>query len=268
MLNKLLRYELKATARPLLLIGGGVLILTLVTGLVNFVLNSQSDLPDMVEFLQALLTFADGLALWLVAAACVFVNVQRFYKLLGEQGYLMLSLPVPAWQHIAAKLISACLWTIGCVVYLVLCVGILSGSLFGDGLTFSLINSSTVDLPVVAGILMVALLLLALLAGAYLEFYLACAIGGQFGQQRLLASIISYFVLGFLEQIILVLLLIVAAFGAVQVDAGSWMESFVQVSPEWTVIWIFLVVVLCLILVDAIKWAITQWLMTSRLNLA
>ena len=88
MLNKLLRYELKVTARTLLPVGGGVLAFTVVTSLVNAVLNSKSNLPDMVEFLQALLLFAAGLALLLVVTACVFVNVQRFYKLLGEQGYL------------------------------------------------------------------------------------------------------------------------------------------------------------------------------------
>ena len=202
------------------------------------------------------------LSLVLAVAACVFVNVQRFYKLLGEQGYLMLSLPVPAWQHIAAKLLCACLWTIGCVFYLGVCGSILSGSV-----PTSLVSTDNLDWPVAAAMLMLVLLLLALLVEAYLEFYLACAIGGQFGQQRLLASIVSYFVLGFLEQILLVFLLIVVAFGSIQVNAGSWLEAFARVSPEATMVWMFLLVLLCIVLVDAIKWAIIQWLMTRRLNL-
>lgn len=262
MLNKLLRYEIKVTARALLPIGGGVLVFTLVTGLANLILNSQQDLPSLVEFAQALLDFAAILALVFVVGACVFVNVQRFYKLLGEQGYFMLSLPVPVWQHILAKLLCACLWTIACAVYLGLCGGILSGSVGG-----LLVLGGVPNLSEVAIGLMLFLVFLVLLAGTYLQFYLACAIGGQFGQQRLLASIISYFVLGFLEQILAVFLLIMTTFSAVQVDAGSWLESLVRVNPNWIAAGIFIAAMLFMILEEAVKWAIIQWLMTRRLNL-
>lgn len=266
MLNKLLRYELKATARTLLPIGGGVLILTLVTGLVNFVLNSQSDLPGMVEFLQALLTFAAGLAMLFTVAACVFVNVQRFYKLLGEQGYLMLSLPVPVWQHIAAKLISACLWSGVCVLYLFLCTGLLFGSFslpFGWGIQTAAITATDVT-----AWLLLMVFLVALLMGAYLSCYLACAIGGQFGQQRLLASIVSYFILGFLEQILFTIAVILLVFSSVQMDA-FWIVSFVHsLNSFWGMVVVMGGILLAVAALDAIKWAITQWLMTSRLNLA
>lgn len=263
MLTKLLKYEAKTTARVLLPIGGGVLAFTLVTGLANTILNSWSELPTAVEWMQALLNVAAVLALVFVSGVCVFVNVQRFYRLLGEQGYLMLSLPVPVWKHIAAKLITACVWTVLGIGYLLLCGTILGGSFVS--LSFS---GDVVTPDAVAAFMMLFLLLLVVLAGTYLEFYMSCAIGGQFGQQRLLASIVAYFVIGFVEQVLCVFLVIILALGAIQINAFAWFEMFYQADSFWSVIYIFTVLILGLLIVNAIKWAITQWLMTRRLNLA
>lgn len=44
------------------------------------------------------------------------------------------------------------------------------------------------------------LIVLALIAGALLHTYLACAFAGQFTQQRMLISIAAYFVIGFAGQ--------------------------------------------------------------------
>ena len=118
-----------------------------------------------------------------------------------------------------------------------------------------------------AATVMAILILLALLAGTYLEFYLACAIGGQFGQQRLLASIIAYFVLGFVEQIISVVLVVIMALTAVQVHAGSWLQVIYNVDSFWATVYLLAIVLVVFVLVDAVKWAVTQWLMTRRLNL-
>lgn len=267
MLTKLLKYEGRTTARILLPVGGGVLAFTIVTGLANTVLNNLHDLPAMVDFFQAVLNMIAILALVFVLGACIFVNVQRFYKLLGEQGYLMLSLPVAAWKHIAAKLICACAWSVISVVYLVVCGCILAGSL-GDFL-LDLGNGGALLSPAgVAAFCMVALLLLALLADLYLEFYLACGIGGQFGQQRLLASIIAYFVLGFAEQILGSTLLIVGAVGAMQINVAGWASFFYTVDSFWATVCLFAVILILVVVIDAIKWAVTQWLMTRRLNLA
>lgn len=266
MLTKLLKYEAKITARILLPVGGGVLAFTVITGLVNAILNSQSNLPALVNFFQAALNMIAVLVLIFMMGVCVFVNVQRFYKLLGEQGYLMLSLPVAAWKHIAAKLICACAWSVIGVVYLIVCGCILGGSL--GGFSLDLGNGVTFFSPEgVAASCMVALLLVALLAGVYLEFYLACSIGGQFGQQRLLASIIAYFVLGFAEQIVGSFLLIIGAVGAIQINIPGWASFFYTVDSFWATVYLFAIILVIVLLIDAVKWAVTQWLMTRRLNL-
>ena len=91
MLTKLLKYEWKATGRVILPIAGGVLVLNLVSSLLGHFVNNTGNSMPWVVFLTALLTLATFLGMLAVLAVCFFASVQRYYKLLGEQGYLMLS---------------------------------------------------------------------------------------------------------------------------------------------------------------------------------
>lgn len=262
MLTKLLKYEWKTTARVLLPVGAGVLGFSLLTGLMNLLLD-YPDLPGAVDWLKGTVSVLAVLALIFVVGAVVFVNIQRFYRLLGEQGYLMFSLPVPVWQHIAAKLLCACGWAVLCVPYLALCSSLLS-------MDFSWLwtgSGTTWDLWAVSVVLQVILLLLAAVCCGYLHAYLCCAIGAQFGQQRLLASIISYFVLGFVEQIVGTLLMMLLAVSMIQSNAWQvWSQALSQ-NVALTSNLILLVLLAGMVLFSAVLWAITQWLMTRRLNL-
>lgn len=265
MLMKLLKYEGKATARVLVPVGCGVLVFTLLVGLANTVLNRQENLPTLLTILQILLNMIAGLGLLFAVGACVFMQVQRFYKLLGEQGYLMLSLPVPVWKHIIAKLLCAGIWSVIGVLYWFLGAAILSGGSIYGNLWQGTLSVSPAGILLV---LEVVLLLVALLAGFYLEFYLACAIGGQFGQQRLLASIIAYFVLGFVEQIVGTLVMLFVIFGAIQNDVTDSMSVLYTLDTAWVTVLAVTALLIAVLALDVIKWAVTQWLMTSRLHLA
>lgn len=265
MLTKLLQYEYKTTARTLVPIGLGVLGLSLLSGVLNRLLEPVPDLPVVLQWTCALLSAATAMALVFVLAACFFVNVQRFYRLLGDQGYLMLTLPVPAWQHMAAKLLCACSWTVVMFFYLILCGDLMAGN-YADILHIS----GQVQEPALWGILLLAVLMLLLVvAVAYLQFYLCCAIGAQFGQQRLLASIVTYFVLGFVEQILFALLVFITAFGAVQ-SQSVWTGFFrtLENDPAMAGTLMLVGINVFLLLVAAVHWAVIQWLMTRRLNLA
>lgn len=263
MLTKLIRYEWKTTARVLLPIGGGVLVFSLMTGFMNLLLD-QPGLPAPLEWLQDVVGFLAGLGLLIVLGACVFLNIQRFYKLLGEQGYLMLSLPVPVWQHIAAKLLCACGWSVLCVPYLFVCVALTNMDFSGFWPDWSTVS---VDPALIPAVLLIILLLLSAAACGYLHTYLCCAVGAQFGQQRLLASIVSYFVLGFVEQTAGTLLLILLVNAATEsYTITAWAQSMSN-DMMGSMNLILLVLLLVLLLFCALLWAITQWLMTRRLNL-
>ena len=259
MLTKLLKYEWKATSRVILPIAGGVLVLNLVSSLLGHFVNNTGHSMPWVGFLTALLTLATFLGMLAVLAVCFFASIQRYYKLLGEQGYLMLSLPVHAWQHIAAKLICGVLWTLFGFFYFGLCCTFSFSALEADD--FSLSFPYPKDIPF---FLAFFILILALIAMAQLHAYLACAFAGRFTQQRLLISIVSYFVLYFIGQLLLLLGVILFA---VKVYPSLDDVSTLLNSQNALLTSIFAVCLL-VVLVDALLWALTQWFMTRRLNLA
>lgn len=264
MLTKLLQYEGKTTARVLLPIGGGVAVFSLMTGIMNFLLD-RPDIPNLVDGLRDLVVAVAVLALMFFLVACVFVNIQRFYKLLGEQGYLMFSLPVPVWQHIAAKLICTILWGVVCVPYLLLCSGLISLDLSWVSILGVLFQ---VNLSQVPTMLLVLLLVLAAAACGCLHIYLCCVVGAQFGQQRLLATIISYFVLGFVEQMAgTVLMVLLVNTAADSHTLMSWSQTFFQDGTGFMNM-VLVCILALLVLFSVLLWAIVQWFMTRRLNLA
>lgn len=259
MLTKLLKYEFKATSRVILPIAGGVLVLNLVSDLLGHYVNNTGHTMPWVGVFMALLTLAAFLGMLAVLAVCFFASIQRYYRLLGEQGYLMLALPVQNWQHIAAKLICGVVWTLFGFFYFGICGSISLAVLDGDG--FSLGGINTNDIPL---LLTFFFLILALIAMAQLHAYLACAVAGLFHHQRLLISIISYFVISFIWQLLFLLGVI---FFAVKVypsldNIGSF------ITTDSAIISSVCVVGLLILLVDALLWALTQWLMTEHLNLA
>ena len=259
MLTKLLKYDFKATGRIILPIAGGVLVLNFVSDLLGHFVNNTGHTMPWVGVFMWLLTLATFLGMLAVLAICFFASVQRYYKLLGEQGYLMLALPVHAWQHIAAKLICGVVWTLFGFFYFGICGSFSLAILDGDG--FSLGGINTNDIPLLLTFL---LLILALIAMAQLHAYLACAFAGRFTQQRLLISIVSYFVLGFIGQ--LLLLLGVILFAVKVYPSLADISSFI--STDSAILSSVCVVGLLVLLMDALLWALTQWLMTEQLNLA
>ena len=259
MLTKLLKYDFKATGRIILPIAGGVLVLNFVSDLLGHFVNNTGHTMPWVGVFMGLLTLATFLGMLAVLAICFFASVQRYYKLLGEQGYLMLALPVHAWQHIAAKLICGVVWTLFGFFYFGICGTFSLAILDGDG--FSLGGINTNDIPLLLTFL---LLILALIAMAQLHAYLACAFAGRFTQQRLLISIVSYFVLGFIGQ--LLLLLGVILFAVKVYPSLADISSFI--STDSAILSSVCVVGLLVLLMDALLWALTQWLMSSHLNLA
>ena len=111
MLAKLIKHEFKATARIFLPILGTVLVLTGAAAL-TVKLGGILVLPGGTGWGGPVLGLASGLlclltfiAMMAMMTAAVVVTIQRFYKnLLGDEGYLMFTLPVTPAQHITAKL--------------------------------------------------------------------------------------------------------------------------------------------------------------------
>ena len=147
MLGKLLKYELKASARTLLPLYAGTLLIALICGVSMAVQTS-----NMNKFHQSMadgvaVTFSSfsnpvdgdlytfiGFGMLLVFAFCVAVTVltimsvvQRFnHGIAGNEGYLMFTLPVKHETLLASKLLGALLWSLASLLVFFL-VGVLIG---------------------------------------------------------------------------------------------------------------------------------------------
>lgn len=259
MLTKLLRYEFKSTGRVVLPIAAGVLVLNIFTNILSHFVQNTSDRLPLAGVAMALLALASAVSLLVVLAICFFIEIQQFYRLLGERGYLMLALPVPIWQHIAAKVICG-------TVFLTLCGMLTTDTVRGDGFASDFSRVTAEDVAIWSAML---LIILALIAGALLHAYLACAFAAQFTQQRLLISIAAYFVIGFIGQMAALVTAVFVAFRGYKYLNNTGFSAASFFGPDNTLGVIVLIAVFALIaIVDALLWALTQWLMTKRLNLA
>lgn len=267
MLTKLLKYELRDTAHTLVPIGLGVLALSMLTALAHCFARSTPQITDST--LYVIITIAIELFTMLgfvvVLVACMAVTLSHFFRLLGSQGYLMLSLPATPFQHIASKLIGALLSLATTIVLLMVCDGMISA---GMGETIIFLSSG--NFLASLGAFAYGLLVLVLLAGGgFLFVYLCIAIAGHWPQQRLLASIVTYFVLTFVLQVVGIMLLMLTVY-ALAPHLENFSIMLMRLDPSNMTGILYAVgagFVLILAAFDAMLWAATQYLITKKLNL-
>jgi hypothetical protein len=104
MLGKLLKYELKSTARTFIPLYIAIILVSIVQG---FSLNTEM---LKIQGIASMLLGALFIALFVIN---IIVIVQRFKKnLLKDEGYLMFTLPVSPKMLILSKYIVSVIWTI------------------------------------------------------------------------------------------------------------------------------------------------------------
>lgn len=108
MLGKLLKYEFKSTARIFLPLYAILLVVAIVNGLFT---------SAEIFNIQSLLIIIFGSLIIALFVVTVVVLVQRFNKnLLGDEGYLMFTLPVNSSSILLSKYIVTLLWTVLSVI--------------------------------------------------------------------------------------------------------------------------------------------------------
>ena len=272
MIRKLLKVEFRESFSSMLPVGVGMVVLSALMALNSAVTARIRVSSAGFDWLGALLAFATAVCFISVLAVCFFANVNRFYRMLGEEGYIQLTLPATMGQHIAAKLIAAIVTTLVTFLFLAVCSSLMAFPAGASWLTDMLRDGR--DMVRGGGLsllLLASVIALAGMAMGYLHTYLSCAVGSLFPQHRKLASIITFFALQFLAQILSMLVIYFAAthmqtfidnlgrfaFNLLSSPNGSLKAlygSLIGVSAVTAVI-------------DAVLWLITQTILTKKLNL-
>ena len=150
-----------------------------------------------------------GFSLVLGVLATLVLMVRRFYSnLLTDEGYLMFTLPTGIPSMIFSKLIVSVVWGIVTILVMLLgvCLAVADSSLLQAAAEFLRegirMASAEVTFNVAAILLEIALVVIVGMACSMLEFYAAMSLGYGFTGHKALWSVVSYFVISMVFQLI------------------------------------------------------------------
>ncbi len=267
MLIKLMKHEFRATGRIML-----PLYLVLLATAVGANISTRGLLETHYWFLNllgGLLVMAFSFAIFGVCLMSVVVMVQRFGKnLLGDEGYVMLTLPASIHQQLWSKLIVSAVWfaltlvAVG-VAGLVMAYDVGLVSQFFRALS-ELFRDITLELGLNGAALAGELLLLCFMGccALCLQFYAALAAGHGFANHKGLWSVVFFFGIQFAVQML--------AAAALQILD---MTGILHMLPDWSVegmvgmhlvMWTMIVAV---VIYGAIFYGITAYCLKKHLNL-
>lgn len=268
MLGKLLKYEIKGTAHYFLPLFAAMLLFSLLNRLAGGMLNMESG------WVIGILVFIEVVLIIAVVVMVLVITIQRFYKnLLGNEGYLMFTLPVSTHHNIMAKLLAATLWNIACALMVALSIlimmwqagpiGEIISSMWHDfsNMAWLELNSSPI-------LLLFEWTLISLLGVScnILFLYLAMAIGQLFNEHKFLASFGAYIVLTIGQAIAMVI--IANIFDALPMvwfrGLAQWVESL---APAAGVQLGMLLLAVVPVVLGGVYYFFTHRLLNKKLNL-
>ena len=267
MLGKLMKHELRATSRtmlPLLLL---TLLLSVFVRMTSVVVEKTH--ANFIELIHALLIFAFVLALIGTAVFSVVLMVLRFRNnLMTDEGYLMFTLPVNVHQLLWSKLLVSSLWFVAVFLTDALSVFLVffrSRMLEELPAFFRALSQQMTSYYAVNGALFALELFAVVLAGmltACLLFYAPLAIGNSFATHKTLLSVVFYFVIQTVLQL-------VSVFGFAA-SSRVFYPLFESVFAESVIKAVHLVLLSALgysLIVGAILYILTWFMLRRHLNL-
>ncbi|MBR2188075.1 MAG: hypothetical protein IJ860_01505 [Eubacterium sp.] len=223
MLGKLFKYEFKATARILGVIYLAVLVCAALFGIVGRASVSHFGMVYEVMDNAEAVSSAAGTSRSMEVAIVVFgiiymllivsmfvvtaiLIISRFYRnLLRGEGYLMHTLPVPTWQLVLSKTLSALLWMVLSFLVMLLSffILILTAGLMRD-VTFGIFIQDFRDFLLtfnLSGVFLVVLVIIEMVEFV-LTIYFCLAIGNIANQHKIMFAILTFIGVMIVETII------------------------------------------------------------------
>lgn len=204
MLGKLIKHELRGSGRTMLPFILVSLFLAVMAGLSMRAMEHQQEYSWFnIVFGIVIFLFVAGLMAVCIMSVVVVINRFR-QNLLGDEGYLMFTLPVSVDQHIWAKLIVSAIWFLAtaltCMLAVVLVLLCNVRTFDVDWSEVGYVMSELGRMMSQFGILHIVGYCLELLAMFFvgacvscLTFYCAMAIGYSFANRKVLLSILAFF---------------------------------------------------------------------------
>lgn len=262
MLGKLLKHEFRATARFMWVIYAAMLALSLGSHFAMRYMNGAQSAP-ILWILATLVTVLWVLALIFGAVMTLVLMVQRFYKnFLTDEGYLMFTLPTGVPSMIFSKLIVSIVWAILTILVMILGISLAVADSSALKLVVQFareaVQITTAQQKLYAVTLMVELgvVIVIGMACSMLQFYAAMSLGYGFTGHKALWSVVSYFVICVVFQLIGSILIVTMPSGMIR-----WLNGTESTH-------IFQAMMLVELLAGAALYVVTWLSLKKRLNLA
>jgi hypothetical protein len=212
-LGKLIQYEFRATAKIILLSWAALFIIATINYFVMPWTDTGSTigssfargdaLSAVKEIMEGILFITYILSAVAVAAMSFVLMIIRYYKMLGDEGYLMFTLPVTASRHIISKLVTAVVWNVSSL----LLVGLSVLIVIGRSEVFHAIPQfwrSAVAEGFHPGLwtLCAVILIFVYAVSGMLQFYTAISLGPHITHSRIGGSIVAFIIVYIGAQII------------------------------------------------------------------
>lgn len=272
MTGKLIKYEIRSSCKLIAILWAALIAASLLFSFSGdrfmYMMPEEfsgSAAASIMTLLTGMLYFALFIA---VMAVSVMIIIMRFYKgLLGDEGYLMHTLPVKPWQLITSKgVVSVGVLTVSMIVGII-SIMILGGIVDPPGLSYVL--RSLADelgkepmkiLILIEGIVIV---ILSLLKSIY-QVYAALAIGQLTGKHRILLALGAY--VGISMAVSIIALIFTWIFG--ECGIGNWIEEMLREEKHNMMMQLgILTAFLATLLQLAAFHVVTERILTKKLNL-
>lgn len=269
MLGKLLKHEWKATWRYLALLNGATILIALI-GKIGLLFKTT--LPDFVVILYVFLYIM--LLLGASIVNLVLLSIRFYRNLFTDEGYLTNTLPVTATCKLNVKILNCFFWVCINTVCTLLSVALFVTSIAKlSELQWFLAEWLRLFMDMIGSSSLVASLFYLLFSSItgtvfmILMIYFSISIGCAFNSHKVLASVITYLLTYVTIQILSTLMMILAGFNKtlnyiMYLTDTLGEQTYPPVYQDIPLVsWIFS------LLVSAILYFVTHYMMTKKLNL-
>ncbi len=210
MLGKLMKYESKATWKFILIANLMITVMTIMANVTVKLDFFSYEQPNVIQFIAIMVMMTYILSMFAMIIGVAIFLVYRFYtSTYSDQGYLLHTLPVDKHHIIIAKVLVSALWIILCEFIMYLSVIILvaaNGEVFEtlkDGMD-SIISITISETATVRGFAVVMSLVAFLfsLFAKLLKVTACISLGQLSANHKLLVSILYYFGIYIVQQIL------------------------------------------------------------------
>lgn len=267
MLGKLLKYEFKSTARIFLPLYPALLIMALLNKLMYSLIKTENFFGGIPS---ALFSTVYGVVFIGILVITFLVMIQRFHKnLLGDEGYMMFTLPVKSNLLIFSKLIVAFVWNVASFFIAMISILILVpdyGFIAEIPRVLSEANQELLfnyGVSIWAIIFVLALLIIVGVISSILMIYVSIALGHLMGRHRLAGSFAAYLIVSTITQAITMV-----AFGIFGLfEHNNFINLDRTSNAPMIIIVVMLIATAGLAIFGVIYFFVTQSILDKKLNL-